>query len=429
MPDINVNKLSETLNTKADIDLNNTGVFSTSGGWVNLTSSTPANASGKEVTTADFIKSDIQSNLLNYTTNRILEIPQDIKLELNNGTLTLKAGSKVYVPNGAGTFNAVTITSDITNTTTGPGGEKMFLSVYNNGAQLFAGYIIGGTVTERPSSPIKYALYYNTTTNKVEFYNGSTWTSDCSFPIALYTRGSAGATSIDQVFNGFGYIGSTVFALPGVKCLVGNGRNPDGSCITKIEESTRVSIFTTTLNRQNNKIALYNGSVGARFNLWFDEQANICCDDNGVNTVYQPTAILGTFSTETTSPWNIKEFNPLGVDSLANSNASNFSKAGESYLSSLGMPSNKYINLTLGASSSTYTAPANGWFNLMKMAANQAENIQMITRSTDIISWGTTTNVNVSLLLPVSAGDIVKITYTATGDVALFRFIYAQGDQ
>ena len=32
MPDINVNKLSEALNTKADTDLNNTGVFSTSGG-------------------------------------------------------------------------------------------------------------------------------------------------------------------------------------------------------------------------------------------------------------------------------------------------------------------------------------------------------------------------------------------------------------
>lgn len=32
MPDINVNKLSEALNTKTDIDLNNTGVFSTSRG-------------------------------------------------------------------------------------------------------------------------------------------------------------------------------------------------------------------------------------------------------------------------------------------------------------------------------------------------------------------------------------------------------------
>lgn len=99
---IDMDKMGEALNTKADIDLNNTGVFSTSeGGVVNLTSSTPANANGKEVTSADFF----QSNLLNYTTNRILEIPQDIKLELNNGTLTLKAGSKVYVPNGPGVFN------------------------------------------------------------------------------------------------------------------------------------------------------------------------------------------------------------------------------------------------------------------------------------------------------------------------------------
>ena len=54
-----------------------------------------------------------------YTTNRILEIPQDIKLELNNGTLTLKAGSKVYVPNGFeadGTtpkFDVVNVQSDI----------------------------------------------------------------------------------------------------------------------------------------------------------------------------------------------------------------------------------------------------------------------------------------------------------------------------
>ena len=54
MPDINVNKLSEALNTKADIDLNNTGVFSTNGGVVNLVQSTPSDAKEKEVASADF---------------------------------------------------------------------------------------------------------------------------------------------------------------------------------------------------------------------------------------------------------------------------------------------------------------------------------------------------------------------------------------
>ena len=33
-------------------------------------------------------------------TNCILEQPQNIKLEFNNGVLTLKAGSKILVPNG-----------------------------------------------------------------------------------------------------------------------------------------------------------------------------------------------------------------------------------------------------------------------------------------------------------------------------------------
>ena len=39
-------------------------------------------------------------NWSSNVTNCITGIPQDIKLELSSGTLTLKAGSKVYVPNG-----------------------------------------------------------------------------------------------------------------------------------------------------------------------------------------------------------------------------------------------------------------------------------------------------------------------------------------
>ncbi|MBO7733689.1 MAG: hypothetical protein J6S67_14085, partial [Methanobrevibacter sp.] len=59
---------------------------------------------------------DTGKNIANWSSNVsncITEIPQDVKLELNNGTLTLKAGSKVYVPNGAGVFNEVVIASDI----------------------------------------------------------------------------------------------------------------------------------------------------------------------------------------------------------------------------------------------------------------------------------------------------------------------------
>ena len=263
-----------------------------------------------------------------YTTNRILEIPQDIKLELNNGTLTLKAGSKVYVPNGPGVFDVVTVPSDVvfhtgtigTNTyymmlvcnLTGGFGYRAVISQYESGSTA-------------PSDTTK--IWYDTTNNAIKAYKGGSWVRKYSLPIGIYYRENGNAVAIDQIFNGFGYIGSTMFALPGVKCLAANGRNPDGSCITKIEESTKVSTYTMEIIRPNNKIVLFNGSVSARQSLWFDEQANMCYNTGA--SAYQPTAILGTFSTEATSPWNIKEFNPLGVDSVLNSSLSNLSAAGQ----------------------------------------------------------------------------------------------------
>ena len=49
----------------------------------------------------------------NQITNCITEIPQDIQIQTSGETVTLKAGSKVYIPNGNGVFNAITISADI----------------------------------------------------------------------------------------------------------------------------------------------------------------------------------------------------------------------------------------------------------------------------------------------------------------------------
>ena len=268
-----------------------------------------------------------------YTTNRILEIPQDIKLELNNGTLTLKAGSKVYVPNGknadgSNKFDVLIVDVDkqITNSSNG----KLFLiinSLSKNVASFTADRIYSGS--EPPVGSANNILWYDTENNVIKnsVDKGVTWINKMGFPLCLYTAENTVITSIDQIFNGFGYIGSTVFALPGIKCLVGNGRNPDGSCITKIEASAKVSIYVMNGFLKNNKIVLFRGIVGTRQNLFFDEQFNMCYNTGA--SAHQPTAILGTFSTEATSPWNITEFNPLGVDSILNSNLSNLSAAGQ----------------------------------------------------------------------------------------------------
>lgn len=158
--------------------------------------------------------------------NYVTEIPQDIKLELNNGTLTLKAGSKVYVPNGAGVFDIKNITTDVSTTTTGNG--VILYGLHPNGTLAKYNQTFSGS--SQPESK-DLTAWYDTTNNIVKRYSGvtSSWQDGFSLPIAKITISGGQITSIDQVFNGFGYIGYTVFTLPGVKGLIPNGKNVDGS--------------------------------------------------------------------------------------------------------------------------------------------------------------------------------------------------------
>ena len=196
-------------------------------------------------------------------TNCLLEVPQDIKLELVDGVITLKAGSKVYVPNGfeadgvTRRFKEVTITSDSSNSTKGDG--DVLLAVGEQGS-LLATNSKSHTVTERPETTTGIPLYYNITTNKIEFYDNSIWNSNASFPIAIAVRTNNGISSIKQIFNGISYIGSTVVALPGVKCLIPNGRNEDGS-LNNIEYTTE-KVITHTSNYTNTNATLVLDSLG-----------------------------------------------------------------------------------------------------------------------------------------------------------------------
>lgn len=169
------------------------------------------------------------SNWSSNVSNCFVEIPQDIKLELDNGTLTIKAGSKVYVPNGAGVFDVITTASDLTMSQSAYTDTYMIYRDNNNGfARESLGRCFSGSTAP---SGYSYMLWYDTTNNLVKRTTdgGSTWISGCSLPIALVSTVANTSTTINQVFNGFGYIGSTKFILPGVKGLIPNGTKPDGS--------------------------------------------------------------------------------------------------------------------------------------------------------------------------------------------------------
>lgn len=176
-------------------------------------------------------------------TNCITAIPQDITLTLSGGTLTLKSGSKVYVPNGSGVFDETTITSDKTATITTNRTDVVFIKpstsvIYNLPVSLcFSG-------TTAPTFVGNYAIWYDTTNNVVKFTSdaGSTWVTGLSLPLGVVTSSATAVTEIKQVFNGVGYIGSSAYILPGVKGQSPKGRESDGTLNNTAWETTSVTV-------------------------------------------------------------------------------------------------------------------------------------------------------------------------------------------
>lgn len=209
------------VNTVATNDSNIT-TCATNINAINSAPTCAANAAASAELSAQYANDKINQT---HITNCLTEIPQDIKLELSSGTLTLKAGSKLYIPNGSGTFSAVTTTTDRTYSYTTNG--KWLIICAQNGTMVRCNYPATSGSTQ-PSSPTVGELWYDTTNNYCKRWSGSSW-ENRSFPIAIVTVSDGAISSIDQVFNGFGYIGSSVFALPGIKGLKPNGRNSDGT--------------------------------------------------------------------------------------------------------------------------------------------------------------------------------------------------------
>lgn len=204
-------------------------------------------------------KEDLKS-VVNYNniSNCITHIPNDIKLELNNGTLTLKAGSKVYVPNGFeedGTtpyFDEVITTNDLTLSETQNALREKFVFISQDETQMQTMDVSNTYSGESAPSGSTYMCWYDTKNNLVKTTSngGSSWTT-VSLPIAISHIYSSGFTSIDRVFNGIGYFGSTVYVLPNTKFLIPNGKNEDGSNNNIEYTETEVRLATKTTYESN----------------------------------------------------------------------------------------------------------------------------------------------------------------------------------
>lgn len=103
-------------------------------------------------------------------------------------------------------------------------------------------------------------------------------------------------------------------------------------------------------------------------------------------------------------------------------------------MGSMAMPSDKYIDLTLGASDTQYTAPSNGWYSFALKVTNTSYcHVGLYNTSKGWIGYKNTIyngqNNILRVLLPVLKGDIIAITYTPNSTNFDLRFIYAVGSE
>lgn len=103
------------------------------------------------------------------------------------------------------------------------------------------------------------------------------------------------------------------------------------------------------------------------------------------------------------------------------------------YATGLAFPSNRYIDLTPGASGTKYIAPADGWIVFAKKLTATGQFVGLANNTTNMSIMGCNgtdgSGGNTSCFIPCKKGDEVVTWYSAGGDVLVLRFIYAEGVQ
>lgn len=235
-----------------------------------------------------------------YLNDCYIKANDEIWWKGGDGSITLKAGSIIYKPNGIDEnsnkiFNKIVTSDDIK--------LKFGWGTINELMTLFYREDINRlerTATSRLSSKDEpsgtYTFYYDTNENLIKEYtkdNGYT-NVNVSLPICTFIAvgdNSPNAKKIVNIFNGFGYIGATQFVLPGVRYVIPNGCNEDGTNRNIYKEIKTVSIYNDTVDIQNtwNKIMLLDelGNYVAA-NTYYNQVEKPSFNENSNQIWYNP---------------------------------------------------------------------------------------------------------------------------------------------
>jgi len=407
------------------------------------------------------IKNEIEKFNKNVQiTNCITEIPQRINLELTDGVLTLKAGSVVTVPNGfeidgqTPKFDYVTIDSDKQlivsdpNSTSSSSGWLIFYSTNGYARNSIRTLVFSGNTA--PTFNANYAVWYDTASNVIKYTNdkGVTWTTqNTALPLCSLTRTNGTATSVDIIYNSMGCFASTAWIDKGIKALIPNGRNEDGSLKNIEVISTKLTTSTNPFNASDSGCArifiMEDGLLGIAHRYIESETE----PTTAYTTWYNPKTNLMFYKGATTSSWSARFMAPIfsfTYDYDSSTSINTFTNmlpkspfravdySDKPQISGWAMPSSKYIDLTLGANNTTYTAPANGYF-MLSGTTTSTSRAQVALYAEDQGAYGnkcvTTTNSDyIIACIPIQRGTRTRVSYTDNLTNKLLRFIYAQGE-
>lgn len=161
------------------------------------------------------------------TSNCVLEVPQNVKIELNGEFLKVKSGTKLYDASN----NSLILDLERSTTITYTSAVACYVLIKKTDLGIFL---------------------ISLTDPKLKFNNNKVTYNDieCWLPLGIVTRNVSGKSTIDKIFNGIGYIKNNNYLLPNVKMLISHGYNSDGTYnnVEYITNEVMISYHTFSAN-------------------------------------------------------------------------------------------------------------------------------------------------------------------------------------
>lgn len=254
-------------------------VTSTELGYLSgVTSAVQTQLNNKASTSLDNLSADGQMIIDSQNgtiSNCVLEIPQNLKLELSNNVLTLKAGSTVVLTNRS-VYTTTTTTQDYSITFLSSADNGRYWATFS-GSSLVATWLkinTTGSGTSLPADNSQYSLFFLISDGIGRYYNWNAntnswkyWNNDGSYPLCVIevTNGVASfakdSNGNNMIFNGAGFIGHHAFVYPNVKALIPNRRDSQGKLMSTKVTLNSLLIYEMTSN--TNSVTINGTSSGA----------------------------------------------------------------------------------------------------------------------------------------------------------------------